>query len=160
MNEHPIPSTSLSDDDGGDDEPEIEPNDGGPYIEPNDGGVDNEVNDDDGNIELSNGDVDIEPNNDGTGQAAEVDENADVKQTFDDVVVADHDLNAIRDIELACDAPDVDMEEIHVKVDGIEFIYKSESDFIPIQINDGYIIKPNDVLSNSWPFKENVSIQL
>lgn len=40
--------------------------------------------------------------------------------------------------------------------DDLEYTYTSESDFRPYTVNDGYSIKSNDMLSNNWPFKENV----
>lgn len=40
--------------------------------------------------------------------------------------------------------------------DDIVMGFKSESDFRPMMVNDGYQIKLNDWLSSNWPFKENV----
>lgn len=40
--------------------------------------------------------------------------------------------------------------------DDVEYVFTSESDFCPMQVKDGYIIKPNDMLSCNWPLKENV----
>lgn len=38
----------------------------------------------------------------------------------------------------------------------LEFTYTSEADFLPHQVNDGYVIKLNDALTDSLPFKLNV----
>lgn len=40
--------------------------------------------------------------------------------------------------------------------DSLEMVYDSENDFRPFILDDGFQIKANDILSNNWPFKQNV----
>lgn len=107
----------------------------------------------------------------------------DVKPRFEDVFVADKDSNAFHAIFSAANNPAephvenaesqiqpndslFEADEMNLSTGGkktlvfdddLECVYDSESDFKPMLIDDGYIIKPNDMLSNNWAFKTNVT---
>lgn len=96
-------------------------------------------------------------------------ETDDVKiEQFQEVVMEPEDLNAIDN--LFSDA-DEDIEQSNSTLDeqsvngeedtsssSIECIFESLDDFRPMVLENGYFIKPHDILSNNIPFKTNVSL--
>lgn len=55
--------------------------------------------------------------------------------------------------------PNATVAKITYKYDvDVEYSYNSVADFAPIQLDDGYLIKPHDILSDNRPFKPNVSL--
>lgn len=119
----------------------------------------------------------------GSSQDVLAPELEDVKPIFADLHVDEEDSNAFHSIfsmeddsidqesvgqmepvdlndTLSGDETASDTEDSMTKFtfdDGLECSFKSQSDFTPILVDDGYVVKPDDMLSNSWAFKVNVN---
>lgn len=129
-------------------------------------------NEDENGLELvqnnaSNEDIDEQV------QIEHASETDDVKiEHFQQVVMEPEDLNAVdnlfadngQDIEQlnsTLDGPSVsENSEEDTSSSSIECIFESLDDFRPKVLENGYFIKPNDILSNNIPFKTNVSFFL